>query len=67
MEKVQINLDKDICIVNPKQAAFYWGEKGIEPIHIYPSIDNRTMQPIVVFVFNRLQTHDAYREWIERK
>jgi hypothetical protein len=67
MEIKRINLDKDICILNPKQAAFYWGEKGIEPIHIYPSVDNKTKQPIIVFVFNRLETHDAYREWVERK
>ena len=67
MEKRTINLDKHICIVNPKQAAFYWGEKHIEPIHIYPSYDNRNKQPIIVFVFNRIETQDAYKEWIERR
>ena len=67
MEITKINLDKCICIVNPKQAAFYWGEKGIDPIHIYPSVDNKTKQPIIVFVFNRLDTHNAYKEWIERR
>lgn len=67
MEIKTVNLDKDICIVNPKQAAFYWGEKGIEPKHIYPSIDNKTNQPIVVFVFNRLETQDAYHEWVDRR
>ena len=67
MDKIQINLDKNICIVNPKQAAFYWGEKGIEPIHIYPSYDNRTNQPIIVFVFNRNETYDIYKEWLDRR
>mgnify|MGYP007057694698 CR=1 FL=1 len=29
--------EKDtICILNPKQAAFYW-KKGIEPLDIFPS------------------------------
>lgn len=67
METKQINLDKNICIVNPKQAAFYWGKKNIEPVHIYPSIENKTKQYIIVFVFNRNETYDAYKEWLERK
>lgn len=66
MEK-SINLDQEICIINPKQAAFYWGEKGIKPVHIYPSYENRTNQPIIVFVFNRLATSDAYKEWQDRR
>lgn len=67
MDRKTINLDKHICILNPKQAAFYWGEKQIEPIHIYPSIDNKSGQSIIVFVFNRLETQNAYKEWIERR
>lgn len=67
MEKTTINLDKEICIINPKQAAFYWGTKGIKPIHIYPSNENKTDQPIIVFVFNRLETQDAYHEWLDRR
>lgn len=62
-----INLDKHICILNPKQAAFYWGAKGIEPVFIYPSIENKTKQNIIVFVFNRLETYEAYKEWMDRK
>lgn len=67
MDNININLDKYICILNPKQAAFYWGEKGIEPIYIYPSYDNRTNQPIIVFVFNRNETHTVYKEWLDRR
>ncbi len=66
-ENIKINLDRDIPIVNPKQAAFYWGAKGIEPKHIYPSKDNRTGDDIVVFVFNRDKTYDAYHEWLDRR
>ena len=67
MDNIQINLDKNICIINSKQAAFYWGEKGIEPIHIYPSIETKTKLPIVVFVFNRNDTYEAYKEWLDRR
>lgn len=67
MDKIEINLDKYICIINPKQAAFYWGEKEIEPVRIYPSVENKTNQPIIVFVFDRNNTYDAYKEWLERR
>lgn len=61
-----VNLDKDIPILNPKQAAFYWS-RGIEPIDIYPSVDSRTNTPIIVFLFNRDQTHALYKEWLDRR
>lgn len=67
MDKKKINLDKHICILNPKQAAFYWGEKGIEPIYIYPSIDEKNKQNIIVFVFNRNDTYKHYKEWLDRR
>ena len=67
MDKKTINLDNSIPILNPKQAAFYWGEKGIEPVCIYPSIENKTEQHVIVFVFNRQDTYEAYREWQDRK
>jgi len=66
MEIKKVNLDKHICIVNPKQAAFYWS-KGVEPIHIYPSIDSRTNTPIVVFVFERSETYSLYKEWLSQR
>lgn len=64
---MEINLDKYICIINPKQAAFYWGDKGIHPYDIYPSKENKTGQDIIVFVFNRDETYDAYQEWVNRR
>lgn len=66
MEKKTINLDKHICIVNPKQAAFYWS-KGVEPVHIYPSEDPHTSTPIIVFVFKRDETYSLYKEWQARR
>lgn len=62
-----LDFDDNIIIVNPKQAAFYWEEKGIQPVHIYPSRDNNTGVPIIVFVFKRSDTYDAYKEWVERR
>ncbi len=62
-----INLDKQICILNPKQAAFYWGEKGVEPVYIYPSKDEKNGQDIIVFVFNRSETYKYYKEWLDRR
>ena len=64
---MEINLDKYICIINPKQAAFYWGDKGIKPHDIYPSKENKTGQNIIVFVFNRDETYNAYQEWMDRR
>lgn len=66
MEKNIINLDKQIPIVNPKQAAFYW-HNGVKPIDIYPSIDTKTNTPILVFVFNRNETYSLYKEWLDRR
>lgn len=62
-----IDFDDNIVILNPKQAAFYWEEKGIQPVHIYPSRDSKTDNPVIVFVFQKSATQDAYREWMERK
>lgn len=62
-----IDFDDNIIILNPKQAAFYWEEKNIPPVHIYPSKDRNTKEPIIIFVFQRSATQEAYKEWLERK
>lgn len=62
-----IDFNDNIVIVNPKQAAFYWEEKGIKPVHIYPSRDINTGDPIVVFVFKRSVTKEAWKEWQNRR
>lgn len=66
MEKKTINLDREIPIVNPKQAAFYW-YRGVKPIDIYPDIDSRTQLPILVFIFKRDETYVLYKEWQEQR
>lgn len=60
--------EKDcVRILNPRQASFYWGEKGIKPYSIYPSKDLRTGEPIIVFLFSRSKTQESYEEWQQRK
>lgn len=67
MEKeININLDKQIPIVNPKQAAFYWS-RGVKPVDIYQSMDTHSNTPIIIFVFNRNDTYSLYREWQDRR
>lgn len=66
MTNRNIDFNDNIIIVNPKQAAFYWEEKNIAPVHIYPSKDKNTNEPIIIFVFQRSATYEAYQEWLER-
>jgi len=66
MEKRTINLDRDILILNPKQAAFYWS-RGVKFKDIYLDVDYHTEQPIIVFVFSRDATYDLYKEWLDRR
>lgn len=62
-----IDTEDNIVIINPKQAAFYWDSYGIIPVHIYPSKDRKTGESVIVFVFRRSETQDAYQEWISRR
>ncbi len=57
--------EKDaIVVLNMKQSSFYWGKKGIQPLSIYPSNDRKTGEPIIVFVFSKSKTREAYQEWL---
>lgn len=67
MTQRQIDFDDNIIIVNPKQAAFYWEEKKITPVHIYPSRDKNTDEPIIIFVFQKSVTQEAWKEWQARR
>lgn len=67
MTNRNIDFEDNIIVVNPKQAAFYWEEKNIVPVHIYPSRDKNTDDPIIIFVFQKSATKDAWREWQERR
>lgn len=54
-----------IVILNIRQSAFYWRNKGIQPLAIYPSNDRKTGEPIIVFVFSKSKTQEAYQEWLK--
>lgn len=64
--KTNIDWDDNIIILNPKQAAFYWEEKGIVPMRIYSSRDRKTNEPIIIFVFKKSATQEAWKEWKSR-
>lgn len=59
--------NENIRIVNPKQAAFYYGN-GLSPVDIYPGKNNEG-EYILIFVFSKKATQDMglYEEWCERK
>ena len=57
-----------IRILNPRQAAYYWGN-GCEPVDIYISKNYETGEPIIVYIFLREETQSTgvYDEWCRRK
>lgn len=56
-----------VRIVNMKQAAFYWNEFDVLPLDIYPSRDYDSGEPMLVVVFKRDETTEAYKAWMDRK
>ena len=56
-----------VRILNVKQAAFYWGERGIKPISIYPSKNFKTGELCIVFIFSKSQTQEAYDLWCKNR
>lgn len=55
-------LSDAVRILNIRQAMFYL-KKNIELYDIYPSEDFNTGEPVLVFIFAREQSKDAYEEW----
>ncbi len=55
---------KDVVrIFNPKQRDLYL-MNGIMPKDIYTSIDNKTDEKILVYIFSKEETRDAYSKWL---
>ena len=72
-EKVESNLtgrqyypDDVVRIVNYRQAAAYIAHDA-QLIDIYPSTDFKTNTPILVFIFNRADTHELYDLWCKHE
>ena len=55
-----------IRISNPLQAASYW-ENGLEPLDIYPTRNPETRKPVIVFVFNRVQSKPLFDLWCKKE
>jgi len=59
-------LFSQIRILNIQQCIFYL-ENGVVLNDIEISEDRKTHQPIMVFLFNREETRDAYDKWCKRR
>lgn len=56
--------NKDVVrIFNPKQRDLYL-MNGIMPKDIYTSIDSKTEEKILVYIFLKEETRDAYAKWL---
>lgn len=54
---------KDVVrIKNPKQRDLYL-MNGIMPKDIYTSIDERTDEKILIYIFEKNDTREAYEKW----
>lgn len=53
----------DVCrILNPKQQMLYI-KHGLYPIEMYTSIDSKTDNDVLVMIFLREETTEAYIKW----
>ena len=56
--------NKDVVrIFNPKQRDLYL-MNGIMPKDIYVSVDNKTEEKILVYIFLKEETREAYSKWL---
>ncbi len=56
-----------ICkIVNPTQIAAYIGY-GVELLDLFKSEDHKTGKPILVPIFDKETSYEAYKLWCEHK
>lgn len=56
--------NKDVVrIFNPKQRDLYL-MNGIMPKDIYTSIDNKTDGKILVYIFSKEESREAYIKWL---
>lgn len=53
-------------IINIFQSTFYCAN-GIMPVDIYVSKDYATGKPLLVFLFDKLETKELYAQWIANK
>lgn len=58
------NIRRAVRILNIRQVCTYMN-LNIKPLDIYPSVDFKTNDPVLVFIFDREETRDAYKRWKE--
>lgn len=70
-EKVRSNLtgkeyfiSDAIRLINIRQIATYIA-LGLMPWDVYTSVDFKTNDPVLVFIYGREQTKEAYKRWKE--
>lgn len=51
-----------VRILNPKQRDLYL-MNGIMPKDIYTSIDEKTEEKILIYIFEKKDTREAYEKW----
>lgn len=56
---------RTVRIVNVKQVCFYV-DRYIYPVDFFSSLDRKTGEPILVFLFYKDETYEAYTEWKNR-
>lgn len=60
------NPSKTVRILNMQQVAAYLNY-GLELLDLYPSKDIKTGKPILVFIFDREKSKDAYDKWCKHE
>ena len=58
--------DDVITIVNPLQAAFYV-DRGLDILDVRLGNDRTTGHPILLYLFKRSETKEAFDEWCKRE
>lgn len=58
---------KDVVrILNTQQVIAYLNN-GVELLDLYPSYDNRSDKPLLVYIFDRYKSKEAYDLWCRRE
>ena len=56
--------NKCVRLINIRQICTYL-YMGLSPLDIYPSVDFKTNNPVLVAIFDREESKDAYKRWCE--
>ena len=54
---------EDVVRILNYQQAIYYINNGLKLLDVYTSINHKTKQPLLVYIFNREDTRDVYDSW----